>query len=99
MAKSASERRDDLIAAKTKAVEVAEKKAASSQARLAKAQEALDVAKAKAAPAAAVVAQAKAELEWAQAAPVAAPVTEDVDTFDAEDDDDDEQGEFSDGAL
>jgi len=91
MAKTAQERRDDLIAAKTKAVEVAEKKAKSSQAALVKAQTTLDEKKAKAAPLAANVAQAKAELEWAKSAPIAAPVTEDVDTFDAEDDSDEDE--------
>jgi hypothetical protein len=89
MAKTAQERRADLIASKTKAVEVAEKRAKSSQAALEKAQKNLDEKKAKAAPAAAVVAQAKAELEWAKSAPVAAPVTEDGDTFDQADQDDD----------
>jgi hypothetical protein len=93
MAKSAQERRTDLIAAKTKAVEVAEKRAKSSQARLTKAQTALDEAKVKAAPAAAAVELAKAELEWAKSAPVAPPVQEDAETFDQEDADGDEGNE------
>lgn len=86
MAKTAQERRDDLIASKKKALEVAEKKAESGQKRLAKAQEALEAAKTKAAPTAAAVELAKAELAWAEQAPVAAPVAEDATTFDAEDD-------------
>lgn len=88
MAKSAQERRDDLVASKKKAVEVAEKRAKASGARLEKAETALKEAKDKAAPLAQAVAQAKAELEWAQSAPVAAPVAEDAETFDQEDGDD-----------
>lgn len=93
MAKTAQERRDDLIAQKTKAVEVAEKKAKSKTAKLEKAKAAYDAARAAVAPLAVDVALAKAELEWAKSAPVAAPVAEDAETFNQADETDQDEAD------